>query len=229
MVAAQQQAEADPTRPEDGPAGGRFDGIRQDHLTYEYYEEVGEAAYARAQELERLHGSDDPQAMQAYVEAASNLVAVTWMAPNERVMNDPIRMLRVSDSYAKLVQADQVPAYREPQLDDKGDLIDRRDNLRRISSELLVEAGRLLMGGVGQEEDGVDTVGPAEVISAAVAEAAEEAGGTEEGNVIVLRPDRVARTAEYAIEQLTTGSHEIPPTTEQLELFAGGQPQRVAA
>lgn len=207
----------------DGNVGDLRPGVRQDQLTYTHYEAVGEAAYTHARELERsLEDPEDPRIAEAYQYAARNLTAVTWMAPNAEVMEDPVRMLKISDSLAKVAQAEVVEPYSEQQYGWDGEPIeiDRRQNLRRISSELLIAAGKLIEGAAGQEAGG-ETGGeaaaaakPAEAISTAVAEAG---GGAD--NVVVLNPAKVAETAEYVIEQLT-GEHDIPPESAQLELVA---------
>ena len=206
----------------DGNVGDLRPGIRQDQLTYTHYQAVGEAAYTRARELERTLEPGDPGVTEAYEYAARNLTAVTWMAPNGEVMDDPVRLLKISDSLAKVAQAEVVEPYSEQQYDFDGQPIeiDRRQNLQRISSELLIAAGKLIEGTAGLEADD-GTAGeaaaaakPAEAISTAV----EEAGGGAD-NVVVLNPAKVAQTAEYVIEQLT-GEHDIPPESAQLELVA---------
>lgn len=206
----------------DGNVGDLRPGIRPDQLTYTHYEAVGEAAYTRARELERDLEADDPRVAEAYQYAARNLTAVTWMAPNAEVMEDPVRMLKISDSLAKVAQAEVVEPYNEQQYDLNGEPIeiDRRQNLQRISSELLIAAGKLIEKTDGQEADAeaggeaAAAAKPAEAISTAVTEAG---GGAD--NVVVLNPAKVAETAEYVIGQLT-GEHDIPPESAQLELVA---------
>jgi hypothetical protein len=206
----------------DANIGDLRPGVRPDQLTYTHYEALGEAAYAHARELERSLEADGATVAEAYEDAARNLTAVTWMAPNGEVMDDPVRLLKISDSLAKVAQAEVVKPYSEQQYDWNGEPIeiDRRQNLRRISSELLIAAGKLIEGADGQEPGGetgdeaAADAKPAEAISTAVAEA-----GGDADNVVVLHPAKVARTAEYVIEQLT-GEHDIPPESAQLELIA---------
>lgn len=206
----------------DGNVGDLRPGIRQDQLTYTHYQAVGEAAYTHARELERTLEPGDPGITEAYEYAAQNLTAVTWMAPNAEVMDDPVRLLKISDSLAKVAQAKVVKPYSEQQYDFDGQPIeiDRRQNLQRISSELLIAAGKLIEGTSGHEADDASAVEAAAAAkpAAAISTAVEEAGGGAD-NVVVLHPAKVAQTAEYVIEQLT-GEHDVPPESAQLELVA---------
>lgn len=203
-------------RPDGSDAGGPAAEHREDHLSYRYYEALGEAAYARAREIEKTSGRpDDPEALEAYAEAAANLTGVTWMAPNQDVMDDPVRMLRIADSLAKLVQADAVEPYSEPQYAGDGMPItlDRRQDLQRISSELFVEAGRLFTGETAQGPgDTADTDTP----GGAIASALHEAGGDED-KAVVLQPDKVSHTAEFVLDRLAVAPPEAPPEAVQSE------------
>lgn len=202
------------------------------YKSYAEYEAIADAAYERAHEHEMTHGRTQETGA-LYWEAAQRRIDATWMAGEEQLKNlNPIDSLRIAGSLAIAVETDAIPDYREPQYDEAGQLIDRRENVQRIYSEMMVEAARQ----IGSEDGHVELVldGEAEPVkpSAVIADAIHEGGiatGDEEAaaeleeqitqehvdpeaetvEIPVIAPAVAAAVTRIAVKELS-GAHRIP-------------------
>lgn len=208
-MAVEQMRSQDSARPDDPAAGDPVQAIltasglepviydRPHPLSYGEWFDRGLRAHSLGMRLEEDEGELTPAALAAYREAGVSMNAAVWEAPIDQPA-DPLRMMVIADSLAKQSMAETVEPYSEPQRDEHGNLIDRRQNLARISNELAEEARRLM-----EAEDPAERT--AEVKDRSVDEPADS--GEHQGELIELRPEAVSRTAELAISKLLGGSH----------------------
>lgn len=171
------------------------------------YVAIADEAYERAHKHEMTHGRTKETGVM-YWEAAQRRIDATWMAGADQLNNlNPIDALRVAGSLAIAVETDAVPDYREPQYDEAGRLIDRRQNVQRIYSEMMVEAARQIGSEDGHVElvlDGeVEPVKPSAVMSGAIHE-----GGIATGD----------EEAAAELEEQITQEHVTPEEAETMEI-----------
>lgn len=187
-------------------------------LTFEEYEARGDRANHLAREHEKAHGLDD-RAAELYWEASRNLLSATGIASSEN-LEDPIRTLKIAGSLDKVVAADKVPPYSEPQYDPvTRQEIDRTENIRRISRQMLVDAGRMFLVQDAEvvliPEGEFDGVKPSEVFVEAAVEAVHETGTGEHvipgmGRLEDQTPQKLEAGGEAAILKFADKLGEQP-------------------
>lgn len=137
---------------------------RASRPTHEDYRRDGEAAYDRAMALEDLHGLNEPSTIEAYRDASTNLINVSFTVPVEAgaltVEDDPVRLLMIAGSLAKQAEAEYVEPYSEEGLihPDKADLPshlsalgERRKWLMESAMSTFKRAGEMLVEAEGFE------------------------------------------------------------------------------